>query len=158
MRIAKDQFVAGYPALKVRAFLRRYRIGIFVTPAAEAAFRVSAEQAAELFAKLVSLGLIEEVESETANAEWGFELTSCGEAFASASAAKPVFRKTAETLLQQFLERLDTVNSTPDYAYRVEKRRSFRQHALRSRAVGRCGHRDRIGAKGRRGSGIAEVV
>jgi hypothetical protein len=37
--------------------------------------------------------------------ESGFELTSRGEAFANASAAKPVFRKTAETLLQQFLER-----------------------------------------------------
>jgi hypothetical protein len=37
--------------------------------------------------------------------ESGFELTSRGEAFANASAAKPVFLKTAETLLQQFLER-----------------------------------------------------
>jgi hypothetical protein len=41
-----------------------------------------------------------------------------------ASAAKPVFRKTAETPLQQFLERLDTVNSSPDYVYRVEARYS----------------------------------
>jgi hypothetical protein len=45
---------------------------------------------------------------------------SPGEAFANASAAKPVSRKTAETLLQQFLERLGTVNSSPDYVYRVE--------------------------------------
>jgi predicted nucleotidyltransferase len=50
----------------------------------------------------------------------GFELTFRGEAFASASAAKPVFRKTADTLLQQFLERLDSVHSNPDYAYGVE--------------------------------------
>jgi hypothetical protein len=43
-----------------------------------------------------------------------------GEAFANASAAKPVFRKTAETLPRQFLERLDIVNSNPDCAYRLE--------------------------------------
>jgi hypothetical protein len=44
-------------------------------------------------------------ESKTVLSESGFELTSRGEAFANPSAAKPVFRKTAETLLQQFLER-----------------------------------------------------
>ena len=69
----------------------------------------------------VALGLIEPLEPKTVLAESGFELTSRGEAFANASAAKPGFRKTAETLLQQFLERLDTVNSSPDYVYRVER-------------------------------------
>jgi hypothetical protein len=120
MRITRDQQVAGHPALRVRAFLRRYRFGIFVGPAAEAAFELNAEEAAELLAQLVSLGLIEKVEPKTVNVEWGFELTSRGEAFASASAAKPVFRKTADSLLQQFMERLDSVNSNPDYAYGVE--------------------------------------
>lgn len=38
MRITKEQLLAGYPALKVRAFLRSYRIGISVAPAAEEAF------------------------------------------------------------------------------------------------------------------------
>jgi hypothetical protein len=120
MRITKHQLVAGYPALKVRAFLRRYRVGTFVAAAAEDAFQANTEQAAELLAQLVVLGLIEPVEPKTVLAESGFELTSRGEAFASASAANPLFRKTAETLLQQFLERLDTVNSSPDYVYRVE--------------------------------------
>ncbi len=102
MRTTKHQLVAGYPALKVRAFLRRYRVGTFVAPAAEDAFQVNAEQAAELLAQLVALGLIEPVEPKTVLAESGFELTSSGQAFASASAAKPVLRKTAETLLQEF--------------------------------------------------------
>ena len=96
MRITKHQLVAGYPALKVRAFLRRYRVGTFMVPGAEDALQVNAEQAAELMAQLVALGLIEPVEPKTVLAESGFELTSRGEAFASASAAKPVFRKTAE--------------------------------------------------------------
>jgi hypothetical protein len=64
MRITKEQLLAGYPALKVRAFLRSYRIGISVAPAAEEAFQVDAEPSAELLAELVSLGLIEEVETK----------------------------------------------------------------------------------------------
>jgi hypothetical protein len=62
MRITKNQVVAGYPALKVRAFLRRYRVGTFVGPAVEDPFQVNAEQAAQLLAQLVALGLIEPVE------------------------------------------------------------------------------------------------
>ena len=57
MRITKHQLVAGYPALKVRAFLRRCRVGMFVAQAAENDFQVNAEQAAELLAQLVALGL-----------------------------------------------------------------------------------------------------
>jgi hypothetical protein len=62
MRITKHQLVAGYPAVKVRAFLRRYRVGTFVAAAVEDAFQVNTEQAAELLAQLVVLGLIEPVE------------------------------------------------------------------------------------------------
>jgi hypothetical protein len=54
MRITKEQLLARYPALKVRAFLRSYRIGISVAPAAEEAFQVDAEPAADL---LVELGV-----------------------------------------------------------------------------------------------------
>ena len=38
MRITKHQLVAGYPSLKVRAFLRRYCVGLFVAPAARMCF------------------------------------------------------------------------------------------------------------------------
>jgi hypothetical protein len=96
MRITKHQLVAGYSAVKVRAFLRRYRVGMFKAPAAEDAFQVNVEEAAELLAQLVALGLIEPVGPKTVLSESGFELTSRGEAFANASAAKPVFRKTAK--------------------------------------------------------------
>jgi hypothetical protein len=91
---------------------------------------VDAEPAAELLAELVSLGLIEEVEPKTANAEWGFELTSRGEAFADASAAKPVFRKTAERFCSCFLERPDTVQFQSWLRLPGRKRLSFRQHPL----------------------------
>ena len=60
--------------------------------------QANAEQAVELLAELVALGLIEPVEPKTVLAESGFELTSRGEALASASAAKPVFRKTDSAL------------------------------------------------------------
>ena len=96
---------------RVRKLLAKAEAEGVTPPEAEAL----TAKAAELMAQLVALGLIEPVEPKTVLAESGFELTSRGEAFANASAARPVFRKTAEILLQQFLER---------------KRRSFRQHAL----------------------------
>jgi len=118
----------------------------------ECAFQVNAEKAAELLFQLVALGLIEPLEPKAVLSESGFELTSRGEAFANASAAKLVFRKRAETLLQQFLERLDTVNSNPDYAYRVEGAVPFGSMLSRTERLG-----DVDIAKGRRG-GISEVV
>ena len=40
--------------------------------------------------------------------------------FANASAAKPVLRKTAESALEQFMERLQRVNASSEYVYCVE--------------------------------------
>jgi len=101
MRITTDQSIAGYPALQVREFVRKYRFTNFSARAAEAALMLSTEAAANFLSKL-------------------FQLTSSGQALANASAAKPIHRKTAARVLAQFLERVHKVNASPEYLFRVK--------------------------------------
>jgi hypothetical protein len=62
MRIAKDQSVAGYPALVVRAFLRRCRFCTIVPETAAYALRASNRKAADFLCQLAALGLIKPTE------------------------------------------------------------------------------------------------
>ena len=119
MRITTNQDIAGYPALKVRNFIRRYRSGSFLNQAAEASLDLSADAAADFLRNLVDLGLIEEVE-KSRDGGLIFQVTNYGLALANASAAKPIYRKTAERVLEELLERVHIVNATSKYLYRVE--------------------------------------
>jgi hypothetical protein len=119
MRIAKDQSVAGYPALVVRAFLRRCRFCTIVPETAAYALRASNRKAADFLCQLAALGLIKPTEYLPLGEKAAYEITTRGNAFANASAAKPVFRKTAELALERFLERLHELNANPEYVYRV---------------------------------------
>ena len=119
MRVAKDQIVAGYPALAVRAFLRRCRFCTIVPSTAEIALKIGASEATRFLRELVSLGLVEAAEYPPMDKTAAYEITSRGHAFANASAAKPVLRRTAELALRQFMERLHKVNASSEYVYRV---------------------------------------
>jgi len=118
MRIVSDQLIAGYSALEVRDFVRRYRFIKFFAEAAEEALVLSPRTAAVFMNKLVDLGFIET--TGTSDRRKVFQVTNRGLALANASAARPIHRKTAERVLAQFLERVQLVNSTHEYAYRVE--------------------------------------
>jgi DNA-binding MarR family transcriptional regulator len=118
MRISSDQMIAGYPAIEVRDFLRRNWLVEFLSPAAEFELALSPRAASTFLNKLVALGLLRE--SRKQDRRKVFQVTNSGLALANASAARPIHRRTAERVLTQFLERLDAVNSTPEYAYRVE--------------------------------------
>ena len=117
MRITTDQSIAGYPALQVREFVRKYRFTNFSARAAEAALMLSTEAAANFLSKLADLGYIGK--SREQNGNQLFQLTSSGQALANASAAKPIHRKTAARVLAQFLERVHKVNASPEYLFRV---------------------------------------
>src|ERR1700744_5731904 len=95
MRITKHQIVAGYPALQVRGFLRRYRLGEFVTPAAEEALSLNPKEALGFLHELANLGLVGFKKSGLGAEELWFHVTDHGQAFANASAAKPISRKAA---------------------------------------------------------------
>jgi hypothetical protein len=60
MRILSDQEIAGYPAIEVRDFLRRYRLVEFLAPAAEFALALSPRAASTFVKKLVALGFVRE--------------------------------------------------------------------------------------------------
>jgi hypothetical protein len=98
MQISKDEIIAGYPALAVRAFLRRYRS--FTMSAAAAAHDLDTDErrAQEFLRGLESLKLIEPAEAPIPEGEAGYEITIKGNAFANASAAKPIRRSTADLL------------------------------------------------------------
>ena len=118
MRIVSDELIASYPALEVRDFLRRYRLTDFHIEAAADALVLSPRAATVFMNKLKVLGFIEELDKWHERRTFG--LTIKGQALANASAAKPIHRKTAERLLDQFLERVKRVNDTQEYVYRVE--------------------------------------
>lgn len=119
MQISKDEMIAGYPALAVRNFLRRYR-SFTISAAAAARDLDTDEHHAQLFlCGLESLELIGPAEAPLPNGEAGYEITIKGNAFANASAAKPIRRSTADLALRHFMERLDRLNSSGEYVYRV---------------------------------------
>jgi hypothetical protein len=120
MRIISEELIAGYPALEVRDFLRRYRLTGFSIEAAEDALVISSRTATIFMNKLKGLGFVDEVGRDKWNGHRAFVLTIKGQALANASAARPLHRKTAERLLAQFLERVQRVNNTQEYVYRVE--------------------------------------
>jgi hypothetical protein len=58
MRITTDQSIAGYPALQVRQFIRKYRFTNSSNGAAEAALMLSTDAGANFLSKLADLGFI----------------------------------------------------------------------------------------------------
>src|SRR6266568_7142054 len=102
MRITKGQIVAGSPALEVRGFLRRYRLGAFVAEAAEEALELSPAETATFLREMVTLGYLEPMNPPLADGTPCFEVTSLGQAFANASGARPISRETADRVLQEF--------------------------------------------------------
>lgn len=105
--------------------IRRLRCAPFCAAAGSAPLcralpnlRLRQAQARQL--ELDSLGLIEAAEPPPPMGEAAaYEITSRGHAFANASAAKPVLRRTAESALRQFMGRLHIVNASSEYVYRV---------------------------------------
>lgn len=118
MHIVSGELIAGYPAIEVRHFLRRYRLTDFYIEAAEDALTLSSRAATIFMNKLKVLGFIEELDKW--HGRRAFRPTIKGQALANASSARPLHRKTAERLLAQFLERVQRVNGTQEYVYRVE--------------------------------------
>ena len=119
MRITGNQFIAGYPAIAVRNFLWNHECFWMTAEDAQTSLSLSPQDAIAFLNKLVDLGLIEE--SEKRNGSMFFDLTNCGMRLAHASAAKPIHRKTANRLLNEFMERVHTVNATSEYLFQVNE-------------------------------------
>lgn len=119
MRISKEEIIAGYPALTVRTFLRRYRSFDITAPATAHELHADEPDAQKFLAAIAALGLIEPAAFTPQDGEPAYSITIQGNALANASAAKPIRRATAELALSQFMTRLERFNASDEYVYRV---------------------------------------
>lgn len=118
MRIVANQSIAGYPALKMRDFLWKHQLTGITEETIQTSLDLNPIDAGDFLSKLVDQGLIKE--SHRHNGLTLFDLSDCGVRLAYASAAKPIHRNTAERVLAKFMERVQAVNATPEYLYRVD--------------------------------------
>jgi len=116
MHIDAKATIGQYPALLVRATLRdlRTRLQWGLAELEEAAGLTSGNGRA-LLKVLRSEGLIE------ANGHGAWEVTQAGRTLCSATAAQRIARTTAEKALQQFLGRVERVNSDPYFLGKVTR-------------------------------------
>jgi hypothetical protein len=117
MRITKEEIVAGHSAVQVRGLLRRFDSMFFTRSAVERVMRFKPEQAEKLINEMVLLELIEPTTPFDNQA--AFEVAERGLALANATAAKPIYRRTAERVLGEFMGRVDAVNASKEYAFRI---------------------------------------
>ena len=117
MQITKGEVVAGYSALRVRGFLRRFEHGFFMLPAAESFMQLKSRQATKFINDMLALELIEP--TTPFGDEAAFQVATRGLAFANATAAKPVFRGTAERVLRELMDRVNAVNASKEYAFEI---------------------------------------
>lgn len=117
MRITKEQIVAGHSAVQVRGLLKRFDGMFFTRSAVERVMRLKPEQAERLINEIVLLELIEPIMLFDNQA--AFEVAERGLALVNATAAKPIYRRTAERILREFMDRVDAVNASKNYAFRI---------------------------------------
>lgn len=112
--------MAGQPAIRVRDFLRRYRLGEFLALAAEDAFELNQEGALRFLDDLAGLGIVSSKMAGIDGEQRWFHVTDQGQSFANASAAAPISRKTADRVLREFMDRVARANSNAEFVYKIE--------------------------------------
>jgi len=85
--------------------------------AAESFMRLKSRRAAEFINDMVALELIEPTVPFGNRA--AFQVATRGHAFANATVAKPIYRGTAERVLKEFVDRVNAVNASKEYAFEV---------------------------------------
>ena len=79
--------------------------------------QLKSRRAAEFINDMVALELIEPTMPFGDKA--AFQVATRGHAFANATAAKPIYRGTAERVLREFMDRVNAVNASKEYAFKV---------------------------------------
>jgi hypothetical protein len=118
VRIERDQTFADIPAGRVTDMMRGLRSGeLLGVEYVQQYLGVLPRQAKTLIAELERQGFIE---PESPGSKW-WGATLKGSALALATAAKPIRRRSAEAILERFLERVHTVRIDPTFLWRVER-------------------------------------
>jgi predicted nucleotidyltransferase len=118
VRIDPHEKIAGLPAVAVRDFLRRS--DNFTATDLAQTFKLTLAEAQRVARELQAVGLIEPSKDERDD-EDTFLMTAKGGRLRSASAARALTRRSAEQILDQFLERVHAVNGERSYAFRVRR-------------------------------------
>jgi predicted nucleotidyltransferase len=117
MNISSDDLIAGFSAIQIRNFLRRYSGGMTFSRAAVGEFfSLTDEEAKQLIQGLETHGLI--CWDKRTRAEW-YLTTPEGNRLANASAARPITRATAKKALDGLLQRIEVINRDPQFPFRV---------------------------------------
>jgi predicted nucleotidyltransferase len=120
MRIDSKTPIAGLPSLKVRDFFRKYKSYEFFNIEDVAThFGLSPKLSNSSLKKLLKLGYIKKTKTPQGDLAW--KVTTEGNALSLANAGPPVKRINAESMIQEFLNRVNLVNNDPHYLKRVTK-------------------------------------
>lgn len=120
MRIRSDTLVAGFPAKDIRGLLRRSGKVLSVAYTMRV-FGIDASNAARLLQNLEAEGYIEKNAFLNSRNEPCWKQTVKGGALGKALFSAPVSRRTAETKLKEFMDRVQQVNADNRFLYKVEK-------------------------------------
>lgn len=119
MNIDSKSEIAGVPALRVRNLMRRIGAFEIYSPFVARQLHISNEEAEKMIKLLVKQGFL--VETDCSHNERGYEATLKGRSLALASAAKPITRKTADRVVEEFMNRVKSINSDSYFLYKVSK-------------------------------------
>jgi predicted nucleotidyltransferase len=114
----KAQF-AGLSLVEIRNFLNRFSLNPIDVERVQSTFRVSSKKASSLIAALEREGYITKADKTPYAQYW--TLTDAGSRLASAYAARPISRKTAEKKLAELIKRAKRVNRSDDFAFCVSQ-------------------------------------
>lgn len=118
MRIDRNSTICGMPSFEARALLRKLKQQhSFTVNDIDELTDGGHISSSELLANLLGEGYIESDEQE----KECYRVAKKGMSLAMATAAKQIKRKTAEKLLEGFLDRVNLVNDADDYLHKVTK-------------------------------------
>jgi predicted nucleotidyltransferase len=114
VRIEKDQLIAGLPAKDVRRLMRKVE-GCLIRPSTVAhILGLRDSRARRILIRLGKEGLVHAKEDH-------WEITAKGRTLTMATAASPLRKATAETLIVKLIERAKMINKSNHLAYRVQR-------------------------------------
>lgn len=133
MKIDPKSRIAGHPALKIRELIRYITDYIFSTEIVCDRLGISMEEAERVIAELAEAGYIEPDHMNSHSRYW--KTTIKGNALALATAARPVRRSTAERKVKEFMKRVQQVNGSDYFLYRVSKVIAFGSYITRTEFI-----------------------
>lgn len=119
MRLTKKQTICNIPILKIRDYFSRIRPANLSPDNISDFFNLDKQQTEELIQELSVNGFIEPAEEK--EEENDYQLTIKGNALCVARYTPPIKKEKADKLFQEFMQRVEEINSNDYYIYKVSK-------------------------------------